>query len=291
MLKVFQVGAAIKSLSIGILILLSMSELFAGVEIRPLWFFINSPSRSVSATIRNPGATTIEVWIEFKHGYPTSNDERETFYHFVDSSGALRDPVFLHGMRVFPRRFQLKAEESQVVQFSLNPPAGMVDGEYWALIVVNSKEAAPPPAAKRDTGPAIGLTFVQQLVVPIHYRRGNLSTGMDVRDLKAVSQRDSLIIQTMLDRRGTASYWGTAKYRLISGNGVVVGETSHSVALYRQRAYDAIFDVSKVAPGEYSLEVVYSTVRHDVNRAQLLQATETKRVYRVPVKMMGSGRR
>lgn len=274
--------------AIFLIILFLVSKSWGGVDVRPSWVFVKYPERSGLLMVTNPTEEDRECWIEFKYGYPAS-DSGETRVHFVDSLQALGGPYCVGWLRPFPRRFVLKPKESQNVRIVASPPSGLRSGEYWAYVAFSSKPAAKQVASGgKSERVDIQMEFIHQVLIPFHYRMGEVTTGLRILNLQMSQNDTALHVFTKLTREGNASYWGTADYRLLDQAGKRLAIYQHTIGVYNNRAYDAFLNISGVPSGEYVLEITYATKRPDVRSEFLIRENPLKKMY--PVKIMGINR-
>jgi len=135
------------------LLLLPLLTLNAGIVVRPQYLFVDAPAKSGVLTISNSGEQTIEVTIDLKYGYHTTDDSANIVVVMPDQLQQ-DDRSMVNWIRAYPSRFILGPSESQGVRIFANPPSGMTPGEYWAKMIV-TPHVSKTVEQKNKKGPAI----------------------------------------------------------------------------------------------------------------------------------------
>jgi hypothetical protein len=243
---------------------------FSQLNVVPTYIFLNAPSRSQECIIRNPSADTVEVWIDFKFGYPQMDDTGKVYMVYGDST--LQDPESAAlWCKAYPQRFVLTPQAVQVVRLLVTPPASIADGEYWARVVATEK------TSKRIVSPGqgkVGMKFnlFSGSDIPIHYRKGKVTTGLSVTNSRIEVVDNTLKIFANLNREGNASFWGKVKIRVVDKTGKVILTNERMLAVYNTLHFNTTLDAKKLTRGNYSLEMVFSGQRNDVKSQFLLQS-------------------
>lgn len=252
------------------------ANLFAGVEVFPLYLFLNPPNRTVSVAVSNPTERRQEAWVEFKYGYPIAGDSGKFAMHYIDSPAA-SDPSAVTWVRAFPQRFVLGPRESQVVRIMVSPPVTVAPGEYWARVVVSSFDRElKAPATTPGGSLQMRLQYISQIDIPLHVRFGHLTTGVTIGRVAAAPASGKLNLAISLNRLGSASYWGTMSLRLRNRDGQIVKSEDHEVAIYRDIDYPYALDIKNIPAGSYNLEITFSTRRPGVHSEYLIKSDPVK---------------
>ena len=195
-----------------------------GVMVAPHAVFIDHTQRSGSVLLYNPGTQPVEVSISTIYGYPTT-----------DSSGAIKlDTLMadsstsaLPWIQAFPRRLTVGPRERQTIRLLARPPVGLADGEYWLRLVIAAQAGRVPITGVADTTAIqIGLTLEVRTIIGVNYRKGPVSTGVALSNLRAEVVGDSLITRARIERRGNAAFIGTIRETLVDSAGAVHGQMS-----------------------------------------------------------------
>lgn len=195
-----------------------------GVMVAPHAVFIDHTQRSGSVLLYNPGTQPVEVSISTIFGYPTT-----------DSSGAIKlDTLMadsstsaLAWIQAFPRRLTVGPRERQTIRLLARPPVGLADGEYWLRLVIAAQAGRVPITGVADTTAIqIGLTLEVRTIIGVNYRKGPVSTGVTLSNLRAEVVGDSLITRARIERRGNAAFIGTIRETLVDSAGAVHAQMS-----------------------------------------------------------------
>jgi hypothetical protein len=229
-------------------------------------------TRSGSVTIYNPGNDPVEVTIGTLFGYPVT-DSTGQFTLLTPENPDSSLPSATGWVDAFPRRLTLAAKERQTVRLRGTPPAGLKDGEYWTRLVVTAKGGTVPVSGITDTTRIqVGLTLEVRTILPVFYRKGPVSTGATISNVRTAMVGDSLEIRARLERRGSAAFIGTLRGSLVDSTGKSVSTFSSPVAVYFD--IDPRFTAPLVRPaaGRYTLRLELATEREDLSAETLLQA-------------------
>lgn len=201
-----------------------------GVMVAPHAVYIDHRLRSGSVLLYNPGTEPVEVAISTIFGYPTT-----------DSSGAIkldtlvRDSTVsaLGWIQAFPRRLTVAPRERQTVRLLARPPAGLADGEYWLRLVIAAQAGRVPISGVSDTTAIqVGLTLEVRTIIGVNYRKGPVTTGVALSNVRAQVLRDSLIIRSRLERRGNAAFVGMVRATLVDSAGAVRASFNTPIGVY-----------------------------------------------------------
>ncbi len=201
------------------LLLVSTALHAQGVMVAPHAVFIDHAQRSGSVLLYNPGTQPVEVSISTMFGYPVT-----------DSTGAIRLDTLtadssvsaLAWIRAFPRRLTVGPRERQTIRLLAQPPAGLADGEYWLRLVISAQAGRVPITGVADTTAIqIGLTLEVRTIIGVNYRKGPVTTGVALSNVRAQVIGDSLITRARIERRGNAEFIGTIRETLVDSTGAV----------------------------------------------------------------------
>jgi hypothetical protein len=213
-----------------VLALGSASLAAQGVMVAPHAVYIDHRVRSGSVLLYNPGTERVEVTISTIFGYPTT-----------DSSGAIkldtlvRDSAVsaLDWIQAFPRRLTVGPRERQTVRLLARPPAGLADGEYWLRLVIAAQAGRVPISGVSDTTAIqVGLTLEVRTIIGVNYRKGPVTTGVALSNVRAQVVGDSLITRSRLERRGNAAFVGTVRATLLDSAGAIRSSFTSPIGVY-----------------------------------------------------------
>lgn len=255
------------------------SFLYSGIMITPTYLIVSSPLRSGAVTVTNASDKDREVWVQFRYGYQVVDDRGKPTVVVVNAdSGSPRSASAW--LRAYPDRFLLPQNTSQTIRILVTAPAGTVDGEYWARVVVGSKEANPlqSQAARRETkGVNMSIGIIEYKDIPLHYRKGNPTPRIAIRKVSTSILKDTMKVLLDLQQAGNAAYWGNATVRMVNGSGKTVTTLRQGITVYVDEVVPFFMPISKVPPGEYSLDVdVVTEAKGGIKREHLLKVEPLK---------------
>jgi hypothetical protein len=260
----------------------STSRLEASASVFPKFLFLNYPGKSVAMTVANATGVRQEIWIDFRYGYPLVNDTGKFYIHYIDST-LVPEPNMLRWLSVYPQRFALDPGESQVVRVLVQPSIELSNGEYWARVVVNSKERAIATPQIPGANPSTRIDIISQMDVPLHFRKGDVSASVQIRGITSLIDSGKLKMGVDISRIGNASFWGTMQITLRDDRGRSVETRNLNLALYHDFVYPVTLNVVNIAPGQYMVEVQVRANRSEVPRQFQLKANVTRFTYQVSI--------
>lgn len=204
----------------------------AAVSVSPNAVYIDHRTRTGTLTLFNPGSLPEEITLSFAFGYPRSDAEGRIAVQ-LDSVAPAGEPSVLPWVRAFPRRLRLEPGQRQVVRILVSPPAGLADGEYWGRIRIHSTGGQPPIEQMLDNNVRTSVSVAMEIVAPVNYRNGSVSTGVRVRNRAVRATAEGVELTLDLEREGNAAFVGQVKAQLLAPDGRVVAETSDGLAVYR----------------------------------------------------------
>lgn len=255
------------ALIVGLIAISTLAQ--SGVLIQPTFLFLNQTKGSIPITVRNPGDTPVEVWLEVKFGYVASNDTGQTIIIY-DTLGTPPQSA-VPWIKVYPQRFRLEPLRSQIVRVMVTPPGTISDGEYWARIMVGNQDVKDANAPEDIGKGKSGITFAQKIGIPLHYRKGEVKTGLDVKNVDVSVTQDKITITMDLNRIGNASYWGGAAFSLFDAQRRRVLSVKRDVVVYTNYHARVELDRSGIQPGTYNLEVDFAPeLRTSIRKTDML---------------------
>ncbi len=260
----------------------------AQVTLLPTSVFMTETPGVESLNIYNNTGAGQEVRISFAFAW-LGNDE-EGRLQMIEDSAEIAGSYDISGrIRAFPRTFVLPPQGQQTVRLQVLPLRDRPDGVYWTRVIVTSRAAAAD-IEKVDWGDGIGtrISYVFRQNIPVFYRKGVAHTGLQVLDVRTITEDGKLVALTRLNPTGNAPYNGSVTARLCNPVGEVVAEQRTACVVY----FDALRRIELSLPadglpyGLYTLELLYETKRRDALPGDLVQAPPVK-VFREV--MLGAG--
>lgn len=248
--------------------------LHAGAQailVAPQSVVLSSRNRTGTVELYNPSARAAEVAIRAVYGHPTTTPDGDLTLEIVEQPDSTQ-PSAAGFVDAFPRRLILQPNQRQTVRLLARPPVGLPEGEYWARLVISSRDAEAPAKPTDSTGVSVGLTLEVRTIIALNFRNGAQRTGVQLGELSASARPDSVVIRAPMQRTGTAAWIGMTTVKLLTSSGDVVATQTMQTAVYQSISPRFTFDRRTLAPGQYRVSVDMSTDRPDVTQSTLLRA-------------------
>ena len=210
--------------------LLPMGRAWA-VTVSPTALFIESRSPTGTLTLYNSGNRPEEPEVTFAFGYPVSDAAGTVNVVLVDTAAA-GEPSVVPWLRAFPRRLVLQPGQRQTLRVMVQAPPTLAAGEYWGRVVVNSR-GGQVPVEQTQGEVRMQLEVETAIATTVLFRKGEVATGMAVRDARASLTEGGVAFSVDMERQGTGAFLGRVKAEVVAPGGRVVAETEDAVAVYR----------------------------------------------------------
>ncbi len=239
------------------------------ILVAPTAVYMSDREPGGAITLYNPTETPEEISMEVQFGYPAT-DEAGGVRMVMDPEGA--DPRSAAGwIRVLPRRLVVPPGERRVVRLLAQPPADLPQGEYWSRVIITSRgQQLPVEGVPDSSGVRVGLNMALQTVIAATFRKGEVTTGVEVREFEPRIEGGMLVLHPEFVRQGDAAYIGLMDLSLVAEDGEVARTWSSQIAAYRDYRRRFEYDVSDLPSGEYELVFRLSTEREDIAPADRL---------------------
>jgi P pilus assembly chaperone PapD len=237
-----------------------------GVLVAPHAVIMDHRTRSGSLTLYNPGDEATEITISAFFGYPVTDSTGGFELRTIDDPSTSY-PSAAKWVDAFPKRMLLGPKQRQTVRLLARPPVGLVDGEYWARLVISAKGGSVPVSGVSDSsGVRVALALEVRTIIPVQYRKGKVATGVRTSALAASVEQDSLAVRLRLDRTGNAAFLGTLRGALVDSSGRVVATVTSPLAVYydMEPRLTAPLPVAGLPAGRYRLKVDVAAQREDL---------------------------
>lgn len=242
------------------------------ILVAPQGVVLTNRERTGTVELYNPSARAAEITISAAYGHPTTTPDGDLTLVLIEHPDSTA-PSAAGFIEAFPRRLILQSNQRQTVRLLARPPQGLADGEYWARLIVSSRDAAPPTVAASDSSAVtVGLSLEVRTIIAVNYRSGAQETGVRLGELSAQSRADSLVIRAPMQRTGTAAWIGTTIVSVLDTSGAVVAKQSLQTAVYQSISPRFAFDRKTLKPGRYRVTVDLNTDRPDVIQRTLLKS-------------------
>jgi len=252
-------------LAIGFAILFLLAAPCAqAIMVAPHALFIDHHVRSTVFYIHNPDDHPVEVSVEVIYGYP-KDDGKGGVRVFLEKNPDPSEPSCAAWVKALPRRMILQPGQRQAVRLLASPPFGLLDGEYWSRVAITSVEAAEPEAIANDQSVKVGLTLATRTVISLNYRKGPMTSSVELGVLEARLQKDAAVVTVDLKRTGSAAWLGQMDAVLEDAGGHEVQTWSRALAVYT--SVHRVLRLPLEHPlyaGRYILSLRLSTDREDL---------------------------
>lgn len=267
-----------------LLVALAPSARAQGVLVAPHAVVVDPRTRTGWVQLHNTGVEATEVTIETFFAYPVTDSAGGLMLRTVEHPDSTY-PSAAGWVRAFPRRVTIPPQGRQTVRIMVSPPAGTPDGEYWARLAITSQSSAAP-ATQQDstTGISIGLNMQIRTVIALLYRRGAVSTSLQLSGSRAAVEGDSLVVRTRLVRQGNGAWIGNVRGLLLNAGGSEVRRFEAALGAYYTLEPRFTLPIGGLPPGQYLLQVEAATDRTDLPPEQLLSAPTVRESVRVILK-------
>jgi hypothetical protein len=258
------------ALPLAIALALLVPAVIEAVYVSPPAVFLDDQNRTAQVSLGNSSDVAEEVTVEARFGFLDADSAGTPFVRLIDDPPP-QFPSAVNWLRLFPLRLRLQPGDKQVLRILARPPADLPDGEYWSRLIVTARRAAPE-VTSGDTAMRVGVNLEIRLITSISYRKGNVTTGVSIRDLAAHAEGDSLTVMVGSNRSGNAAYLGTAYFDLVDGSGTTVRDWSTPVAVYYPMRRRFVFPLDSLPSGNYRVRVRVETTRPDLPAERVLPA-------------------
>jgi P pilus assembly chaperone PapD len=255
--------------AVGILSALTGAHAVAQLQVLPTQVFIVHPNRSAELAVTNVTQKTVEVEATFLFEYPVAYDTGRVEFKRL-AEGETSPSNAAPWLRTVPDKAILGPGESRTLRVVVQPSATVTDGEYWARVVLRAQPTGAPENQTKKTG--FVPVLISETNLPVHYRRGTLSTGVRVDELAAGVQDSSLRVTLRLSRTGNTCYWGRASFRVSNSAGKVVETRTVPMIVYDTMLYQNVVDLAGLSSGNYTLDVMLDTKHPSLRRDYQMNA-------------------
>jgi len=242
------------------------------ILVAPQGVVLNNRDRTGTVELYNPSSRAAEISIRAVYGHPTTTPDGDLTLQISEQPDST-EPSAARFVEAFPRRLVLQPNQRQTIRMLARPPVGLPEGEYWARMIITSKDAEAPMSATSDTtGVSVGLSLEVRTIIAVNYRNGVQKTGVQLGQLTATATADSLVVRAPMQRTGTAAWIGLTTVRLVNAEGSMVATQTLQTAVYQAIAPRFAFARAGLPSGRYRISVDMSTDRPDVTQATLLRS-------------------
>jgi len=261
---------------------IAVKSLVSQVSIAPVFVFMDDRNRFSSFVVLNGSNQNQEISVDFLFGYSSTDSLGNGFMVYDDPEAYAKFSV-TDWVRAFPRTFVLEPGQRQTVRINARPPQEIADGMYWTRIRTTSNPQIPSVDELAVEGVRTQITFRFEQVTALFYKKGNLSTGLNLSNIRAV--KDENQVSTMVDivRTGNAPFFGSARIAIRSSDNRVVAENSFPVSIYFDGTRRFSIPVTGLQSGTYTIETRFESQRNDMPSQDIVQVTPITRTATVVI--------
>ncbi len=265
-----------------ILLHISLGTIKAQVAIAPSTLFINDQTNIGTLYVSNRTDEPQEVSIDFAFGYPTSDQDGNIIMNYEDSV-AFQKYAINDWVRAFPRSFVLGPRQQQTVRFQVRPQPQAEDGVYWTRVKLIANPQTPDIDVPAEEGVATRITFRFEQIIAAFYRKGEVTTGLDIKDVEVRHDDNRMILLPHLQRTGNSPFIGSMFAKMYDSGGNLVKERQTTTTAYFEEIRRVEIDTEGLEPGNYRVELTFETRRGDISPTDLVQAPPITEVVEVRI--------
>lgn len=248
------------------------------VLIAPTAIIIDANRPSTAITLVNTGTAPAEVSLSFTFGLPAT-DSVGNMHIKLDESPADSMPSAVDFVHAYPSRLVLPAGGRQVVRLVAAPQRKLEAKEYWARLIVTSRQGRPMAVGTSTDAPAdaqVALDLEVRSVLAVFYRPAGLSTALDMSAPNTRVANGQIETRVRLQRGGNAAFVGSVSAVLRDSTGRVHGKKDIPLGVYYDLEPLITLGLASVPKGTYELELSARPERPDVPNGMLLPAKVVK---------------
>jgi P pilus assembly chaperone PapD len=242
------------------------------VMIAPTAVIMDEHTRSAALTLISQDTGRVEVTIMTIYGYPMSDSAGRVFVRTFETPDDTM-PAASRWVSSYPGRLVLEPGARRTVRLVATPPASLPAGEYWGRVVVAARGGrVPVSGAPADRAISTALNLEIRSVLGLFYRKGVLTTGATITEVRAATTGDSLAVRATLTRHGKAAFLGTLRAELCDSTGAVRAEAALPLGVYYTLTPRLTLPITGLPRGQYRLVVDLTTTRPELPPSALVQA-------------------
>jgi len=253
-------------------VILTKTDLvFAQISIAPTTIFIDQNGIG-SVFITNPADTPQEINVSFAFGYPGDDELGNLTMVYTDSIRAKQFGID-ERVRAFPKTFILAPQQQQTVRLQVRPDRTLAAGTYFTRVKITSNAQTSDVEETTQEGVSTRVNFKFDQVIAAFQKVGTVTTGLEFENVQLVQSDSILRVIPTFKTTGNSPFIGSVTATLKNAQNQTLAEQGQTVALYfyGKRAIELKLPEG-VAPGDYSVTLVYETKRGDIPSSDLVQS-------------------
>jgi P pilus assembly chaperone PapD len=240
------------------------------ISIAPTAVFMSDRSPFANVIVSNGSETAQEITIGFRFGYSIS-DKEGNISMLYDTTGHASS--LTNNVNAFPRHFVLQPGQRQTVRLAARGYGQKDDGTYWSRVNILASPLSPPIEAdmgNEAVAARININFEQ--VIPAFFKKGDVSTGLEVGDIRFTRESDRGTFLIEAERTGNSPYIGSTYVSIRDQRDEIIMEQDVSFSTYFDINRRINLDMSELTPGTYTADFHFRTTRRDISSSNLIQA-------------------
>ena len=242
----------------------------AQITIAPTNLFIDNQNKFGTYMVINNSQTPQEVSVDFFFGYNVSDEDGNREQITEDSVRAEMYSIADH-IRAFPQNFILQPGQRQIVRLRITAPNTLENRTYWARIKTTSSAQSPPIEVASNSAVSANVGINIEQITGLFYKNGNVSTNIDIEEIRTEIDGQNLIILADYLRSGNSPFLGSITTTLSNSNDEVVAENFVSTSIYFDGTHSQVFDISDLPPGDYQVDLQFVSRRSDISPDEIIQ--------------------
>jgi hypothetical protein len=253
-------------------VILTRTDLvFAQISIAPTTIFIDQNGIG-SVFITNPSDTPQEINVSFLFGYPGNDELGNLTMMYTDSIRAKQFGID-ERVRAFPRTFILAPQRQQTVRLQVRPDRSLAAGTYFTRVKITSNAQTTDVEETVQEGVSTRVNFKFDQVIAAFQKVGTVTTGLEFENVQLVQSDSILRVTPTFKTTGNSPFIGSVTATLKNAQNQTLAEQGQTVALYFYGKSAIELKLPEdIAPGDYSITLVYETKRGDIPSSDLVQS-------------------
>lgn len=273
--SIFRTVAAI--IGGALLVVASAPTSSAQLIVTPSRIMLSPSTRSGELEVKNPTSKPVVVTTRLMYAVTNTDSLGRAILDTARVADGSRR-IALDWTRAFPKQFTLEPGATRLVKVLASPPSELADGEWLARIEVLGVPVDKPTELEPDTsGMSVRLNYSYAYNIPILYRKGELSTGIDFRALDAKITDKGASMTLGLSVTGNASYRGKFIVTVSKATGEDVQTFEAPVVATIAYKYPLAFP--PLDPGTYTVTIKAVTQKRGPVTDVLIQAPPVTRQF------------
>lgn len=253
-------------------VLLFTTTATSQISISPTTVFIHENPGISEIYLTNSSNVAQEISFDLRFGYPSSNDQGEIIMAYNDSLKQQQYGLSDY-LRLYPSRVIIPANQSQTIRVQILPMQDRQDGVYWSRLIVAASAVTPDIESQNSEGITTNINYVLEQNIPLFYRKGDNTTGVNILDVDArVDSSQQLIVIPELERTGNSPYLGRMHAKLYTESGDFIEEKIAPAYFYFKDWRKFTFQKPNNFNGPFRLDLEFETYRQSINSRDIVKA-------------------